>query len=95
MATSTKKNTATRKRRSFRLHDPAAGEVFLAGSFNNWDPRIRPLKRSKNGNWWTTISLEPGEYEYRFVVDGVWKSDPTCERAYRNEYGGYNSVVQV
>jgi hypothetical protein len=27
---------------------------------------------------YTDLNLEPGEYEYKFSEDNVWKSCPTC-----------------
>ncbi|MDP6777686.1 MAG: isoamylase early set domain-containing protein [Candidatus Latescibacteria bacterium] len=78
----------------FKLVAPEAGEVFLVGTFNNWDPKGRPLKRGKAGLWRTFMSLEPGTYEYRFVVDGLWHNDPGA-RAVPNPYGGLNCCVEV
>ena len=88
-----KKTTA--KRTIFRLYAPEAKEVFLAGSFNDWEPAAQPLKPDKNGNWKTRISLESGTHEYRFVVDGEWKDDPMNEEAWPNAFGTNNSVVRI
>jgi 1,4-alpha-glucan branching enzyme len=65
-----------RKRVVFRLNDREARQVFLAGSFNAWDPSGLPLRKDAMGSWKTTVALESGIYQYRFIVDGEWKKDP-------------------
>ena len=85
----------TKKRVLFRLDAPQARAVFLAGSFNDWDPVVRPLKRNAKGIWTTRISLEPGTHEYRFWVDGEWQDDPACQELQHNQYGTSNCVVRV
>ena len=93
MATTPKKRTTTKKRLTFRLCAPEAREVYVAGTFNDWDPQARALKRSKAGVWTTWMSLPPGMYEYRFVVDGEWCEDPECAESKANEHGSHNSVA--
>ena len=73
---------------TFRLHAPKASAVFLAGNFNGWNTRAFALKKAEKGEWQITINLLPGIYEYKFVVDGQWRSDPACE-------GVFNSFVHV
>jgi hypothetical protein len=46
-----------------------ANTVHVTGSFNNWSERI-PLTRDNKGVFHTTINLEPGEHEYKFIIDG-------------------------
>lgn len=90
-----KNGNDSKKRITFKLIEPSAQTVNLAGSFNGWDPAIRPLKRDAKGLWKTSVTLPPGRYEYLFVVDGKWMSDPGCADIRTNEYGGQNSVVVV
>lgn len=84
-----------KKRITFQLHAPEAGEVYLPGSFNEWNPTARSLKQQKDGTWKTTVTLESGVYEYRFIVDGNWQNDPLCEERCGNEFGGENCVLRV
>ena len=84
-----------KKRIIFKIHAPLAQQVFLAGSFNNWDPSQHPLKRSKAGVWQKAIYLASGTHEYKFVVDGAWVEDDTCERKFLNPFGEYNSAVYI
>lgn len=52
-----------------------AAEVFVAGSFNDWNPSELRL-RKKNGVWSMPYVLGPGVYTYKFLVDGKWMVDP-------------------
>jgi 1,4-alpha-glucan branching enzyme len=80
---------------TFGLEAPQAAQVFVVGCFNGWDPVANPLKRDEEGAWSCTISIEPGEHEYRFVVDGVWWDDPGNLVRRWNEFGTQNCVLIV
>ena len=86
---------SNKKRADFVLHAPNAKDVFIAGTFNSWDPQARPLRCDRKGNWRTWMSLTPGAYEYRFVVNGEWQEDPHCTEYRPNPYGSHNSVKKV
>lgn len=90
------KITASPKRRRvcFEWHSPA-GEVSVAGSFNGWNPEKAKLSRKGEKEWKRFVLLEPGTYEYLFVVDGEWKSDPDANGAVPNPFGGVNSTLAV
>ncbi len=79
----------------FELVDPSAQAVCVAGCFNHWHPGENPLKSDGNGHWRTEILLEPGTYQYRFVVDGEWLSDPAAVETVANPFGGRNSIFKV
>ena len=78
----------------FGLSKPDAKAVVLAGTFNGWDLKRSPLRRTNTG-WKTTLWLPPGRYEYRFVVDGQWMNDPQERDSAPNEFGGTNSLLVV
>lgn len=73
---------------------PDAKEVYLVGEFNNWDTQSDKLVKRK-GEFQKTMRLAPGEYQYKFLVDGEWHCDPKAKRQVPNAYGTMNSVVQV
>jgi 1,4-alpha-glucan branching enzyme len=50
------------------------------------------MKKDKKGIWKATVSLKPGRYEYRFLVDGNWENDPSCAGCVSNEFGSKNCV---
>jgi hypothetical protein len=74
---------------------PKANAVFIAGSFNAWNPHKTPLSKAPDGSWQVTIPLSKGLYKYRFVVDGSWQHDPHNSITEKNEFGGLNSVLKV
>jgi len=52
-----------------------AKKVFVAGNFNEWNPNELTLVKTPQG-WALDYILAPGNYEYKFFVDGDWISDP-------------------
>ncbi len=78
------------------LNQPNARAVSVAGTFNNWDQSKTPMQKEGTGSAWrVSLPLRPGRYEYRFVVDGQWISDPNAKESTRNDYGSTNSVLVV
>lgn len=82
-----------KKKAVFTLNAPAAKQVQIAGDFTGWQQSPVELKQLKDGSWKTTISLEPGRYEYRFIVDGDWQDDPGCKVHSPNSFGSENCVL--
>ena len=79
---------------TFRYEDPNATQVFLAGEFNGWSDSADLLDNA-DGVWTKTLELAPGDYGYKFVVDGNWTQDPANANATDDGFGGQNSVVHV
>jgi hypothetical protein len=50
-------------------------KVILTGSFNNWDTNELVMEKTPDG-WQMPLQLAPGNYEYKFIVDGRWMNDP-------------------
>ncbi len=81
---------------TFEYFDPAATTVTLAGDFNQWDQKGRPMKRDAGGLWEVALRLAPGRYEYKFVInDERWEEDPLNLHRVRNEHGTFNSIRTV
>ena len=80
---------------ALELVEPAAKQVFVAGSFNGWKPEVTPLASQGNGRWKGDLRLTPGRHEYLFVVDGHWLPDPNARESVANPFGGRNSVITV
>lgn len=72
-----------------------ASEVFVAGDFNQWNPKGTPLRKDPQGVWRAELQVLPGGHEYRFIVDDQWKDDPQATRFIPNPFGSRNSFVQV
>ena len=80
------------KKVPFEFMAPDARKVYLAGDFNHWDTSANPMKKDKKGVWKAAVSLKPGKYEYRFLVDGNWANDPSCAGCVSNQFGSQNCV---
>jgi 1,4-alpha-glucan branching enzyme len=79
----------------FEFKNPAAGEVRVAGTFNDWQPSVTEMLRQDDGRWLKELTLVPGNYEYRMVVDGEWMADPQATESVPNPFGGVNSILRV
>jgi len=70
MLTNYKNDYATYLNVNFRIKPPEEflGDIFLVGSFNNWQPNEK-YKLEKNGEIFAkTIQLKRGIYDYQFVT---------------------------
>lgn len=85
----------------FECHAPEAGAIFVAGTFNDWNPQVLPMVRGENGHWTASLDLARGNYEYKFVVDGEWTCNPgfpgdeSNSACVWNAYGTTNRVLEV
>jgi 1,4-alpha-glucan branching enzyme len=70
-------------------------DVKLAGNFTNWERGAIMMTKGKFGEWKAQTELEPGEYEYKFLADGNWLSDPKADKRKFNDLGSENSVKVV
>lgn len=63
------------------VNSRSAKAVYLAGSFNDWKPtELKMDGPDDSGLYQTTQELEPGRYEYKFVIDGKrWRRDLSNE----------------
>ena len=81
---------------TFTVHAEKGKAVYLAGSFNEWSTTAKKMAyKAKSGLYAATVQLVPGEYQYKFVIDGTWCADPENENAVKNDQGTFNSVVVV
>mgnify|MGYP000689127499 CR=1 FL=1 len=69
-----------------------AKSVVLAGSFNGW--RTNELYMTKTATGWEFPHvLGPGNYEYKFWVDGKWISDPDNPLTADNKMGNSFLII--
>jgi 1,4-alpha-glucan branching enzyme len=88
--------TTKLRRVTFSVRAKVGSKVFLAGSFNNWDPTAKQmLDKNNEGLYSVTVCLEPGCHEFKYVIDGIWCADPTCVDWVHNNLGTLNSVKSV
>lgn len=95
MAKNGNKGKSSIKKVEFSLSAPQARSVFVAGDFTEWNPSSHPLKQDKKGVWRIFLRLNPGQYEYRFFVDGEWQNDPNCCSFRENPFGTSNCLKTV
>ncbi|MBR0457648.1 MAG: glycogen-binding domain-containing protein [Victivallales bacterium] len=85
-----------RRKVVFTVKAPATSKVCLAGSFNDWNPEKKVLKYNKELQEFSGfLYLMPGKYEYKFVVDGVWRLDEANPNYVANDMNSMNSIVEV
>ena len=82
---------------SLRINDTKAHTVAIAGDFNGWNPRENLLEDPEGDGIWTgTLKLEPGRYEYMFVLDGEkWFPDPNALRYVKDGFGNKNAILEI
>jgi 1,4-alpha-glucan branching enzyme len=89
---------ATPKAKSvtFKIHAETGSKVFIAGDFNKWAPKATEMTEKKGtDDFSVTVSLLPGSYEYKFVINGIWCANPACPDWALNSVGTLNSVCTV
>ena len=79
---------------TFRCNTPR--QVYLVGDFNSWSRTATPMHLGKDGCWHATIKLAPGQHQFRYYEEGgTWHTDFAAFGVVRNEFGNFNSVVEV
>ncbi len=89
------KAKSANKKVVFSCAAPGAQSVLVAGDFTGWQQAPLALKKDKTGVWKKSVTLPPGRYEYRLLVDGEWRDDPQCSHRHPNQFGGQNCVCVV
>ena len=92
------RKSASRKTKpvEFQITAEPGSQIFVAGTFNDWDPARHPMRDNPHGGLFkTTVALPAGRHEYKFVVNGEWQIDPNCPDWHPNGLGSLNSVVAV
>jgi len=79
----------------FQFAGSANDSVYVVGEFNNWSLDDRSRLTQDNGVWKTQVTLKPGNYKYRFVVDGKWTEDPSNPVSEKNPFGELDSILTV
>jgi len=76
---------------------PEARTVAVVGDFNAWNPRNSALADpEKDGVWTVTLQLDPGRYQYGFLVDGArWETDPNAKWYANDGFGGRNAIIRL
>ncbi len=85
-----------RRRVVFQVAAEPGSEVYVAGSFNGWEPdKYRMKDKTGRGNFERQIYTTPGPLEYKFVINGEWVIDARCPSWVPNTMGSLNSVIEI
>ena len=83
------------RRVPFVVRAAKAKEVRVTGDFRDWVKEGIPLSHDGNGEWRTVLMLEPGEYQYRLLIDGEWKDHGEAAGRVANPFGTENCILTV
>ena len=70
-------------------------DLKIAGEFNDWVPDQGVETILEETAIRKIFFVEPGEYQYRLVIDGKWRNDPTNPEQILNSLGVHNSMLKV
>lgn len=79
---------------TFKFHAGKAKRVYLCGDFNNWNEESNPMEKIGD-SWRLALQLPPGEYRFKYLVDGFWHNDLEAHKYEPNAWGSDDSVVVV
>jgi 1,4-alpha-glucan branching enzyme len=84
---------ANAEEHEFRYKAPDATSVELMCESNGW--KGVPMTKGDDGVWTAKISLSPGTYAYKFLVDGKdWLLDPNNSNK-KSVDGIENSAIEI
>ncbi len=80
----------------FTLKAPCEAKVRIVGDFNAWSAEHGEMRYEKEDRVWKkVVPLSPGEYQYKFIIDDEWISDPANPQEADNRFGGKNSLIRI
>ena len=68
-------------------------KVLITGSFINWNTFIE-MTKVNNGLFQFNINLAKGVYQFKFIVDGIWKTSNFYQKT-RDNSGNENNVIDL
>lgn len=83
-----------KKRVQLELNDKGYDEVKIKGEMNSWNSNVTTVMK-KEGKWIAEMMLNPGKYQYKYIVDGIEINDPSNQDSVSNGIGGFNSVLSI
>ena len=81
----------------FRFEPLTAGDydVYVVGDFNGWKKSDNSKMQNNKGIYSREYELEPGEYAYKFIVNGKWIKDENASKFAPDNFGGENSLLII
>ena len=92
-----KKDIDALRRVDFTYHPKnIVKEVYLVGSINDWNLKSDRMLETQEGVYSISLLLKPGEYQYKFLEDGMnYITDQGATSFSDDGFGGQNSVLIV
>jgi 1,4-alpha-glucan branching enzyme len=78
---------------SFQATNGGVKNAFLAGDFNDWQPK--KMRKQKDNTFVVVVPADKGEHQYKFLIDDQWLLDPENDHRCVNSYGTLNSVAMA
>ena len=73
-----------------------ADRVYVVGDFNDWSKTETPMRQERDGVWRAMVEVPLGrQYEFRYLIDGNWRTDYHADGSRTNVYGTENSVLDA
>ena len=69
-------------------------DVFITGSFCEWDKRLKMRKNNKN-IFEIELFLPKGKFEFKFIVDGIWRCSSNYQQIKDNRGNSNNFIDNV
>lgn len=80
----------------FSYYSAGAKEIFISGDFNGWKHGATGLIKGADDVWRVVLKLSPDRsYDYKFIIDGSWTTDPNNPDLNPDTAGGANSVIYI
>jgi hypothetical protein len=71
-----------------------ADRISVTGDFNDWRQDAHPLVQNRHGVWQVALDLPIGNsYQFRYVIDGQWRTDSHADGFSDNGFGSQNSII--
>jgi len=80
---------------TFRIRAEGAAALSVVGDFNGWDDERHAMQETGNGWWEITVRIDPGHYQYGYVIDGRHVPPPMAEIAVDDGFGGRNGLLVI
>ena len=69
-------------------------EVFITGSFCEWDKRLK-MRKNKNNIFEIELFLPKGKFEFKFIVDGLWRCSSNYQQIKDNRGNSNNFIDNI
>lgn len=79
----------------FVFENQHARQVFVAGSFSDWNPIALNREDGEDDMFVATVPVPRGVHEYMFLVDGNWVRDPLVSDSRPDGFGRQNSLLRL